>query len=423
MKTPLSSKEVPVTRHHMPHTVHRSRRPDLLFRAGTGVVVMAAALAMTGCGSSAKAASPAAGGDVDVPASSQAATTLTSLQRTSHTVVPAKTSAGNGTAAAALATLPIKGRAPKTGYSRAQFGPAWADVNHNGCDTRNDILARDLHSRTVRAGTHGCIITSGVLNDPYTARTIRFTRGEKTSTAVQIDHVVALSDAWQTGAQKLSASARQSLANDPLELLAVDGPSNERKSDGDAATWLPANKAFRCQYVSRQVAVKVRYKLWVTKAEHDAIARVLSGCKGQKLATAAAPIVVWKTAAAAKVPAKKAPAKKAVVKKAAAKKVAKKAPVKKAVKKTVRKAAPKKTAKKVVRKAAPKRVVKKAAPKRVVKKAVHKKAPAKKVVRKSSSVYYKNCAAARKAGAAPLHRWSPGYRSGLDRDNDGVACE
>lgn len=173
-----------------------------------------------------------------------------------------------------------------TGYSRAEFGSAWTDANddllgHNGCDTRNDILGRDLHGVTFKAGTRNCAVLTGTLTDPYTAHTIAFTRGVTTSTAIQIDHVVALGDAWQTGAEYLSPQARLDLANDPLELLAVDGPTNEAKGDGDAATWLPRNKAYRCAYVARQVAVKARYSLWVTPAEHDAIARVLTTCTTQ----------------------------------------------------------------------------------------------------------------------------------------------
>jgi len=128
-----------------------------------------------------------------------------------------------------------------------------------------------------------CQVTSGRLDDPYTAKTIAFTRGASTSADVQIDHVVALSDAWQKGAQQLSAERREELANDPLELLAVDGPANQQKSDGDAATWLPANKPFRCQYVARQIAVKKKYGLWVTQAEKDTMLRVLSVCPGQLL--------------------------------------------------------------------------------------------------------------------------------------------
>ena len=186
-----------------------------------------------------------------------------------------------GTALEQLSGIPIKGRAPKTGYDREQFGPAWADVDHNGCDTRNDILARDLVDVVYKDGTKECVVASGTFLDPYTGNTISFVRGNTTSTAVQIDHVVALSDAWQKGAQQLTAEERRQLANDPLNLMAADGPANGAKSDGDAATWLPANKGFRCEYVARQIAVKAEYRLWVTQAEHDAIATVLSDCPDQ----------------------------------------------------------------------------------------------------------------------------------------------
>jgi len=183
-----------------------------------------------------------------------------------------------GQAAEALGVLAVKGRAPKTGYERARFGDGWRESG--GCDTRNIILHRDLKDTVVN---DKCQVTSGRLDDPYTAKTIAFTRGASTSADVQIDHVVALSDAWQKGAQQLSAERREELANDPLELLAVDGPANQQKSDGDAATWLPANKPFRCQYVARQIAVKKKYGLWVTQAEKDTMLRVLSVCPGQLL--------------------------------------------------------------------------------------------------------------------------------------------
>lgn len=191
---------------------------------------------------------------------------------------PAPVTAPNGGAADALQSLAVKGRAPKTNYSRDQFGGGWA--SNRGCDTRNVILHRDLKNPAVN---EKCQVTSGTLEDPYTGETIQFERGASTSDDVQIDHVVALSDAWQKGAQQLSGQKREALANDPLELLAVDGPANQQKSDGDAATWLPKNKAFRCQYVARQIAVKKKYALWVTQAEKDAMARVLSACPGQPL--------------------------------------------------------------------------------------------------------------------------------------------
>lgn len=187
-----------------------------------------------------------------------------------------------GDAASALVqleTIPVKGRAPKTGYTRDEFGPAWADVDHNGCDTRNDILARDLIDKTFKAGTNNCVVASGTLADEYTCTTITFVRGQDTSSKVQIDHVVPLSDAWQKGAQQLSGERREELANDPLNLMAADGPTNAAKGDSDAATWLPPNKAFRCEYVARQTSVKAKYSLWVTQAEHDSIAGILEGCK------------------------------------------------------------------------------------------------------------------------------------------------
>jgi hypothetical protein len=149
---------------------------------------------------------------------------------------------------------------------------------HNGCDTRNDILRRDLTAVQVKVGTNGCLVLNGTLEDPYSARTIAFVRGTATSDDVQIDHVVALSDAWRSGAQLLTAEQRQDLANDPLNLLAVSGPLNQAKGDSDAASWLPPNVAFRCPYVITQIQVKTRYALWVGSAEHDAMARVLTAC-------------------------------------------------------------------------------------------------------------------------------------------------
>lgn len=179
----------------------------------------------------------------------------------------------------ALAALPTKGRAPKTGYKRSQFGDGWAKAG--GCDTRNVILRRDLTNAVL--GDDNCKVQAGALSDPYTGQRIAFKRGANSSGAVQIDHVVALSNAWQTGAQQLSSEQRISLANDPLELLAVDGPANQQKGDGDAATWLPSNKPFRCQYIARQIAVKKKYSLWVTPPERTAMERILASCPEQRL--------------------------------------------------------------------------------------------------------------------------------------------
>ncbi len=196
--------------------------------------------------------------------------------------LPQVSNATTPTVTEVIATVAVKGRAPKTGYSRAQFGPAWEDVNANGCDTRNDILKRDLSEKVFK---DSCIILSGVLADPYSGENINFLRGVATSSLVQIDHVVALSNAWQTGAFKLSAEKRAALANDPLNLLAVKGALNSQKSDGDAATWLPPRKSYRCAYVARQVAVKAKYGLWFTPPEKAAIEKIITTCPKQLVPT------------------------------------------------------------------------------------------------------------------------------------------
>lgn len=181
-----------------------------------------------------------------------------------------------GSAMEVLNALESKGRAPKTGYARSEFGSGWATVN--GCSTRDIIMYRDLISVTL---SDECTVASGLLNDTYTGQPIEYTKANPS--AIQIDHVVALSNAWQTGAQQLTAEARQQLANDPLELLAVSGRQNQIKSDADAATWLPPNKAFRCEYIARQIAVKQKYSLWVTPPEKEAMLRVLQACPSQAM--------------------------------------------------------------------------------------------------------------------------------------------
>ena len=176
-----------------------------------------------------------------------------------------------------------KGRAAKTGYTRAQFGQTWADVDRNGCDTRNDILKRDLTAEVFKEKTRECVVLSGRLIDPFSGETINFVRGNTSSMEVQIDHVVALSNAWQTGAFKLSIKERTAFANDPMNLLAVKGRLNSQKGDGDAATWLPPLKSYRCDYVARQIAVKIKYKLWFTAPEKEAMVRILKSCPEKTL--------------------------------------------------------------------------------------------------------------------------------------------
>ena len=171
-----------------------------------------------------------------------------------------------------LEKLEVKGRAPKTGYSREEFYSGWPYVD--GCSLRQKIIKREFGDSAV---LDGCNVVAGEYEEPYTGEYRKFnTRDEVLK--LQIDHVVALSDAWQKGAQNLDKSERLKIATDPLNLLAVDGSANQQKSDGDAATWLPPNKRFRCQYVARQVSVKYKYKLWITDAEKEAILKILQNC-------------------------------------------------------------------------------------------------------------------------------------------------
>lgn len=172
-----------------------------------------------------------------------------------------------------LEQLEIKGRAPKTGYSREEFYKTWPNVD--GCSLRQIIIKREVGDS---AKMDGCDVVAGTFVEPYTGKTFTGNQKSDFSKSIQIDHVVALSDAWQKGAQYKTKEERYAMATDPLNLLAVDSSANQQKSDGDAATWLPPNKSFRCQYVARQVSVKYKYALWVTEAEHDAIKNVLENC-------------------------------------------------------------------------------------------------------------------------------------------------
>lgn len=234
----------------------------------------------------------------------------------------------------------------------------------------------------------------GTLTDPYTATTIAFVRGAATSSDVQVDHVVALSDAWHKGAQGWDETTRQAFANDPLNLLAVDGPTNAAKGDGDAATWLPPSTAFRCDYVARQVSVKARYGLWVTETERAAIARVLGGCEGEpvtsdavaqgdRVARQAAQVTIDREAAGELAAGVGRAADEAQV--------------------SEEQAAADAAAAEESRPAVPPETETEQAP--------------------AVAGPFANCAAARAAGAAPVYRGDLGYSSKLDGDDDGVGCE
>jgi len=218
--------------------------------------------------------------NMPTPNLSASATSMPSTAATPQAPAPAPTPATTtpGDVTALLATIPVKGRAPGTGYDASQaFWGMWQYTD--GCSTRNLILARDLTQVTYLSPT-SCIVDTGVLHDPYSGAIISFQHGSAPgeSDAVQIDHVVSRMNAWVTGAFTWTPEQRYAFANDPLDLLAVDGAVNQAKGNADAASWLPPNKAFRCQYVTIQVEVKAKYGLWMTKSEHDAIAGILASC-------------------------------------------------------------------------------------------------------------------------------------------------
>ncbi len=196
---------------------------------------------------------------------------------------------------AALAALEVTGAhhtsaaSPVGGYDRALFGSAWVDTDHNGCDTRNDVLARDLADTE----TDGCQVLRGTLDDPYSGRNVAFERGPRSSD-VQIDHVVALADAWRKGADRWDPARRLAFANDPANLLAVAAQANQDKGASDAAAWLP-RPGYQCVYVLVQVRVKAAYGLAVAPAEKTAMSRALGDCRTAAPAAAhdalAAPLV------------------------------------------------------------------------------------------------------------------------------------
>ena len=173
----------------------------------------------------------------------------------------------------AAQALVERGRSASTNYSRDAFGSAWKDVDRNGCDTRNDILGRDFTTAIYKAGTNDCKVIGGTWTDPYSNESYTFT--EQPSEA-QIDHVVALSNAWQMGADLWTAEMRTEFANDPLNLIVTVASLNRQKSDSNAASWLPPYKPGRCDFIARQVAVKTKWQLFVTSSEKSAMLGILS---------------------------------------------------------------------------------------------------------------------------------------------------
>jgi len=200
--------------------------------------------------------------------------------------VPGHVPAGTvdaATAGALLGRLPVAAKGSLTGYERdcgagagCVFGPAWADVDHDGCDQRNDVLHRDLTAIQVRPGTHDCVVVAGTLADPYTGTTVPFVKAQ--AGEVQIDHVVPLAAAWTQGAAAWTTRQREAFANDLGNLVATEAGPNESKGDDTADEWVPPNPGYGCAYARIIVTVKHHYALSVTAPEAAALRRLLAGC-------------------------------------------------------------------------------------------------------------------------------------------------
>ncbi|ETB55354.1 MULTISPECIES: HNH endonuclease family protein [Mycobacterium avium complex (MAC)] len=183
---------------------------------------------------------------------------------------------------AGIAVLPV--RQHRYDYLRSAFGDAWDDDNdapmgHNGCDTRDDILNRDLVDKTY-VSVKRCpdAVATGTLHDPYTNKTIAFQRGPKVGESVQIDHIVPLAYAWDMGAYAWPGPERLRFANDPANLLAVDGQANQDKGDAAPAQWMPPNAAFHCQYAMQFIAVLRGYALPVDQASTGVLRQAAATC-------------------------------------------------------------------------------------------------------------------------------------------------
>lgn len=163
-------------------------------------------------------------------------------------------------------------------YYRESFGQTWYDQDRNGCDTRNDILGRDLTGTTIKADTNGCKVLAGTLLDPYTGSTVDFVSGTDTSVLVQIDHLVPLAWAWRHGAEFWDDATRTAFANDPANLRATAGEVNQSKSDSGPADWLPPDAGAHCTYAIDFITVLDAWGLGVDDAERSALEDVLASC-------------------------------------------------------------------------------------------------------------------------------------------------
>jgi hypothetical protein len=255
------------------------RRRSRIRTAGAAGAVLTLAL-VAGCeGLDSDGAAPSAGG-AEAPAAGQAVSPLRNPDGTEPGLGPVTGDAARAEARGLIETLKTKGRGPRTGYDRDEFGYAWMDtadgvpLARNGCDTRNDLLRRDGQEVRFRSGSN-CVVVAMTLHDPYTGTTIEW-RKQKAS-EVQIDHVVPLSYSWQLGSSRWPESKRRQLANDPLNLIPVEGRANSAKSDSGPASWLPPSRGIRCAYAVRFAQVAVKYELAVTAPDREAMLRQCGG--------------------------------------------------------------------------------------------------------------------------------------------------
>ena len=186
-------------------------------------------------------------------------------------------------ASAALAGLPVAEKTSLDGYERGcgegegcVFGPAWADVDRNGCDQRNDVLHRDLTDVQVREGTQDCVVIAGILDDPYTGAVVPFVKAD--AAEVPIDHVVPLAAAWVQGAAQWPIEQRQAFANDLGNLIATTRAENSSKGDSTADEWVPPDPTYGCSYATVVITVKDAYALSVTPDEAAALEDLLATC-------------------------------------------------------------------------------------------------------------------------------------------------
>lgn len=263
-----------------------SRRPNprtaLPTTLALGLCLLVAGCAGDGLspGGAEKSGQHTASGPPTEADSSGAVSPLANPDGSKRGLAPLTSDADRRRARALIVTLQTKGRGPKTGYEREAFGYAWKDsvdgvpLARNGCDTRNDVLARD-GQRLVREPGSDCVVVSMTLHDPYTGRTVDWRKQQ--ATEVQIDHVMPLSYDWQMGAARWNEAKREQIANDPLNLFPVDGPSNSAKGDSGPASWLPPNKKIRCAYSVRFAQVALEYGLPVTAPDKRTMLRQCGG--------------------------------------------------------------------------------------------------------------------------------------------------